>query len=59
MPLGHVLELAELLELSTEFDAILRKELKLGARELKQLKDRALEGLSKMKDVGEESLQAE
>ncbi len=59
VPLGQMLELAELLELSAEFDAILRKELKLGARELKQLKDRAMEGLSKMKDVGEESLQAE
>jgi hypothetical protein len=54
-----MLELAELLDLSAEFDAILRKELKLGARELKQLKERALEGLSKMKDVGEESLQEE
>ncbi len=59
VPLGHMLELAELLGLTTEFDAILRKELKLGARELKQLKDRAMEGLSKMKDVGEESLQEE
>lgn len=59
VPLGHVLELAELLELSTEFDAILRKELKVSARDLKQLKERAMEGLSKMKDVGEESLQAE
>jgi len=59
VPLGHMLELAELLDLSAEFDAILRKELKLGARELKQLKERALEGLSKMKDVGEESLQEE
>ena len=59
VPLGHMLELAELLDLSVEFDAILRKELKLGARELKQLKERALEGLSKMKDVGEESLQEE
>jgi hypothetical protein len=59
VPLGHMLELAELLVLSTEFDAILRKELKLGARELKQMKDRAMEGLSNMKDVGEESLQAD
>ncbi|MBX2980109.1 MAG: M48 family metalloprotease [Flavobacteriales bacterium] len=59
VPMGHMLELAELLGLTTEFDAILRKELKLGARELKQLKDRAMESLSKMKDVGEESLQEE
>ncbi|MBL7982451.1 MAG: M48 family metalloprotease [Flavobacteriales bacterium] len=59
VPLGHILELAELLGLTPEFDAILREELKLGARELKQLKDRAMEGLSKMKDVGEESLQEE
>jgi hypothetical protein len=59
VPLGHVLELIELLELRTEFDAILRKELKLGARELKLLKERAMAGLARMKDVGEESLQAD
>lgn len=59
VPLGHMLELAELLGLAAEFDGILRKELKLGARELKQLKDRAMEGLGRMKDVGEESLQEE
>ena len=59
VPLGHVLELIELLELRTEFEAILRKELKLGARELKLLKERAMAGLARMKDVGEESLQAD
>lgn len=59
VPLGHVLEIVEQLELRTAFETILRKELKLGARELKQLKERAMDGLAKMKDVGEESLQAE
>lgn len=59
VPLGHVLEIAELLALEKPLDAVLRKELKLGARELKQLKERAMEGLGRMKDVGDESLQAE
>jgi alanine racemase len=59
VPLGHVLEIVELLGLNSEFETILRKELKLGARELKALKERAMAGLAKMKDVSTESLQAE
>lgn len=59
VPLGHVLEIAELLGLRDEFEAGLRKELKLGTRELKQLKERAMAGLAKMKDVSTESLQEE
>lgn len=59
VPMGHVLEITELLGMQKEFDAILRRELKLGVRELKLLKERSIDELSKMKDVGEESLQAE
>ena len=59
VPMGHMLEIAELLGINSEFEAILRKELKLGARELKTLKERAMAGLARMKDVSTESLQAE
>ena len=53
MPLAAALELARELDLDAEFEKLVTKELKIKARDLKRIKDRAKEMLAEAEKTGE------
>ncbi|MDH3975437.1 MAG: M48 family metalloprotease [Deltaproteobacteria bacterium] len=55
-PMGHTLEIAELLGLKDHYEKNIRKELKLTARDFKIMKEKALAELQEVKEGKEESL---
>jgi hypothetical protein len=55
-PLGHVLDIAELLGIEDTFEKVIRKELKLTIRDFKQLKKEVLSELSEVTENKEESI---
>jgi len=56
LPLAHTLEIAELLDLITDYERILRKELKLTVRDFKKLKEEAARDLGKMTENQDNSI---
>lgn len=55
-PLAHTLEISELLELNSEYEKLIRKELKLTVRDFKLLKDKALAELQQVKEGKQDSI---
>ncbi|MGB0888278.1 MAG: M48 family metalloprotease [Vicingaceae bacterium] len=56
VPLGHSLEIAELLGLKNEFEKIVRKELKLTSRAFKLMQETVLKDLQDIKESKEDSI---
>ncbi|MFT4600726.1 MAG: hypothetical protein ACI857_000902 [Arenicella sp.] len=54
--IGHTLQIAELLSLSKEYEKIMRKELKLTARDFKLLQERVVKELEQLTEGKEDSI---
>lgn len=55
-PLAYTLEISELLELDSEYEKLIRKELKLTVRDFKLLKESAMAELQQVKEGKEDSI---
>jgi hypothetical protein len=53
MPLAAALELSRELDLDSDFEKLVTKELKIKARELKRIKERAKDELAEVEKTGE------
>jgi len=56
IPMGYMLEISELLGLSSEFEQVIRKELKMTVRDFKLKKASAMSALQHMKENSNESI---
>lgn len=54
--LGHTLQIAEILSLSTEYEKIIRKELKLTARDFKLMQEKVVKELEQLTEGMEDSI---
>ncbi|GAA5022271.1 hypothetical protein GCM10011506_01270 [Marivirga lumbricoides] len=54
--MGHTLQIAELLSISKEYENIVRKELKLTARDFKQIQERVIKELEQLTEGKEDSI---